>query len=338
MLRVSRGISGAAAVLTLAALSIPARAAIPAAPGVVNYIEGAASIDGQPITSKDIGQAEVKQNQTLATGQGKVEMLLTPGVLLRLGPNSQVRMVSPGLTDTRVEVLRGTAMVEATDLHKENNIRIVDHGVTTTLVKNGLYDFDANTPRVRVYDGKAIVQSNDKQVHAGKGKQVLLAADQLKAVSFDRNQRDDLYAWSSLRSQDLAQTSVHTVGLYGGYPYAYGYGPGWYWDPYFTSYAFLPYNGFLYSPFGFGFYSPWAFYGGFYGGGYYRGGYGYYRGGRGGVPPTRSGFRGSTSTGSAFRGSSGAGGFRGGGVGGGGFHGGGFGGGGGFHGGGGGHR
>src|SRR6266576_2023976 len=89
---VSRGISSAVAVLTLAVLSIPARAAIPPAPGVVNYIEGTASIDGQPITSKDIGQVEVRQNQTLATGQGKVEMLLTPGVLLRLGPNSQVRM------------------------------------------------------------------------------------------------------------------------------------------------------------------------------------------------------------------------------------------------------
>jgi len=73
-------------------------------------------------------------------------MLLTPGVLLRLGPNSQVRMVSPNLTDTRVEVLRGTAMVEATDLHKENNIRVLDHGVTTILVKNGLYDFDADNP------------------------------------------------------------------------------------------------------------------------------------------------------------------------------------------------
>src|SRR6202049_4808998 len=148
MLRVSRVISGAAAVLTLAVLSIPARAAIPPAPGVVNYIEGAASIDGQPITSKDIGRAEVKQNQSLATGQGMVEMLLTPGVVLRLGPNSQMRMVSPNLTDTRVELLRGTAMVEATDLHKENNIRVLTHGATTTLVKNGLYDFEANTPRV----------------------------------------------------------------------------------------------------------------------------------------------------------------------------------------------
>ena len=334
MLRVTRGISGAVAVLTLAALSIPARAAIPPAPGVVNYIEGAALIDGQPITSKDIGRAEVKQNQTLATGQGKVEMLLTPGVFLRLGPNSQMRMVSPNLTDTRVEMLGGTAMVEAEDLHKENNIRILDHGVTTTIVKNGLYEFDANTPRVRVYDGKVVVQSNDKQVHAGKGKQVLLAADRLNAVGFDRSQRDDLYAWSSLRSQDVAQTGVHTVGLYGGYPYAYGYGPGWYWDPYFASYAFLPYNGFLYSPFGFGFYSPWAFYGGgFYGGGYYHRSGGF----RGGVQPTpvRRGFQGGTSTGSAFRGGSvGGSGFHGSGFGGGGFHGGG----GGFHGGGGGHR
>ena len=184
MLRISRGISGAVAVLTLAVLSIPARAAIPPAPGVVNYIEGAASIDGQPITSKDIGRSEVQQNQTLATGQGKVEMLMTPGVLLRLGPNSEVRMISPNLTDTRVEVLRGEAMVEATDLHKENNIRVLNHGVTTTLVKNGLYDFDANTPRVSVYDGQAIVQGNDKQVKVGKGKQVLLTADRLKAVGY----------------------------------------------------------------------------------------------------------------------------------------------------------
>ena len=315
MLRISRGISGAVAVLTLAMLSLPARAAIPPAPGVVNYVEGAASINGQTVTSKDVGRAEVKQNQTLATGQGKVEMLMTPGVLLRLGPNSEIGMISPSLTDTRVELLRGEAMVEATDLRKENNIRVLDHGVMTTLVKNGLYDFDANSPRVRVFDGKAIVQGNDKQVKVGKGKEVLLTADRLKAIGFDRDQRDDLYAWSSLRSQYMAQTSVHTVDVYGGYPYAYGYGPNWYWDPYFASYSFLPYGGFLYSPFGFGFYSPYAFYGG---------GVRIYRPGvfRGGLQPTpiRGGFRGTTggfhgTTGiTAPRGSFGGGGFRSGGF------------------------
>jgi hypothetical protein len=63
MLRISRSIYGAVGVLSLAVLSIPARAAIPAAPGVVNYVEGAVSIDGQPVTSKDVGQAEVKEKQ-----------------------------------------------------------------------------------------------------------------------------------------------------------------------------------------------------------------------------------------------------------------------------------
>ena len=266
MLNTLRGF--AAAVVALAALSVPARAAIPPAPGVVNYIEGSASIDGQSVTSKDIGRAQVNQNQILATGQGKAEMLLTPGVLLRAGANTQVRMVSPSLTDTRVEVLRGEAMVEATDLHKENNIRILEQGTSTTLAKNGLYDFDANNGVVSVYDGKAVVQGDDNQVKLGKGKQVALSGH-LKAISFDRERHDDLYAWSSVRSQDLSVANMRTAGIYAGNPYAYGsYGSGWYWNPYFASYSFFPVDGFLYSPFGYGFYSPWAF---GYGGGY-RGG------------------------------------------------------------------
>ena len=35
------------------------------------------------------------------------------------------------------------------------------------------------------------------------------------------------------------------------------YGPGWYWDPWFWSYTWLPGDGIFYSPFGWGFYSPW---------------------------------------------------------------------------------
>lgn len=280
MLNALRGL--AMAVVAIAGLSVPARAAIPPAPGVVNYIEGAASIDGTSVTSKDIGRAQVNQNQILATGQGKAEMLLTPGVLLRAGANTRVRMVSPTLTDTRVEVLTGEAMVEATDLHKENNIRVLEQGTSTTLAKNGLYDFDASAGVVKVYDGKAVVETDGSHVKLGKGKQVALSGH-LKAVSFDRDQHDDLYAWSSVRSQDLSVANFRTAGIYAGNPYAYGsYGSGWYWNPYFASYSFFPVDGFLYSPFGYGFYSPWAF----YGGGFPRVIY------RSGPPPARGVFRG----------------------------------------------
>ena len=43
-------------------------------------------------------------------------MLLTPGVYFRLGDNSEVRMVSPGLADTRVELVKGSALLEVDQL------------------------------------------------------------------------------------------------------------------------------------------------------------------------------------------------------------------------------
>jgi hypothetical protein len=68
----------------------------------------------------------------------------------------------------------------------------------------------------------------------------------------------------------LAEADADSARLYvnGG---AGWYGSGWYWDPDFEAYTFIPANGIFYSPFGWGFYSPIAiygspyFYGGFYG-------------------------------------------------------------------------
>jgi hypothetical protein len=38
------------------------------------------------------------------------------------------------------------------------------------------------------------------------------------------------------------------------------FGPGWYWDLWFGAFTFLPADGFLYNPFGWGFYSPLVVY------------------------------------------------------------------------------
>jgi uncharacterized membrane protein YgcG len=330
MVKISNGLVGIAAVFSLATLSIPATAAISPRPGVVNYVEGNANIDGRTITSKDVGSAELNTNQVLTTGQGKAEVLLTPGVFMRIDDNSAVRMVSPRLTDTSVELLRGKGMVEATDLSKHNHITILEHGATTTLVKNGLYSFNADIARVSVYDGEVTVQEDDHTVKVKKGKDVNLS-EPLKTAKFDRNQADDLYQWSSLRSQYVSEANVNSAQMYYANP-GYWYGAGWYWNPYFDFYSFVPGSGFLYSPFGFGFYSPFVVpYAVFPNRGYVRG--------RGvGVVPNRGTFRGGAAPVNGFRGGSvNRGGFSGGSFNGGGFHGGGFSGGG-FHGGGGGRR
>jgi len=244
-----------------AILCAPAWGANTARPGTLNYVEGQASIDTQPLTAKSVGSAELGQGQSLITEKGKAEILLTPGVFLRLDDNSSVKMIAPGLTNTELTVEKGRAMVEVANIHRENDLRISEDGVTTQLVKNGVYDFDADRAQVRVFDGKALVQEGDRQVEVKGGHEVNLnAGGEMKAQKFDKKSyEDDFYRWASLRSSYLAEANVEVARTYvGGGPGWFG--PGWYWDPWFGAYTFVPGDGIFYSPFGWGFYSPFWVY------------------------------------------------------------------------------
>ena len=240
-------------------------------PGTVNYVEGAAYLDGQQVTDKAVGTSELNPGDELSTQSGKAELLLTPGVFLRLDDNSAVKMISPDLTHTQVQLEHGRAGIEVDEIHDQNRLDIVDAAVTTQLVKNGYYEFNADQPTAMVFDGKAAVEVGDgkyrviKSHHelalvAGPGDQPLARE---KPVSFDtKAAKDDLYNWSSLRSQYLAEANNQLAPEYAGA----GYAPGWYWDPYALGYTFLGPDPF-WSPFGWGFY-PLGWGGGWYGGGW----------------------------------------------------------------------
>src|ERR1700730_14471655 len=75
-------------------------------PGTVNYVEGQVRIGSQSLGANSIGSARLEPQQTLTTEQGKAELLLTPGVFLRVGDQSAVEMISPSLTDTEVAIDR----------------------------------------------------------------------------------------------------------------------------------------------------------------------------------------------------------------------------------------
>jgi len=236
-----------------------------AVPGTLNYVEGEASIGDQALDAKSVGVADLQNGQVLETGNGKAEILLTPGVYLRLGSNSSVKMISTSLTNTQVALNSGEAMLEVDQLYKENDIRISQPGANTRVVKTGLYDFDATNQDVRVLEGKAIVSADDRNTTVKKNHEVALNNAKLKARGFDAKavtQNDDLYRWSSLRSEYLSEANVDTARLY----YANGWygpgwwGPGWYWDPWFAGFTFIPGGGFFYNPFGWGFYSPLVVY------------------------------------------------------------------------------
>jgi hypothetical protein len=243
-------------------------------PGAINYVEGQAMLDGQPLGPGAAGYAIAQPNQTIQTQAGFVEVLLTPGAFLRIGHDSQVVMQSLGLANLQLQVVHGSAMIEVADLVKGTLLQVNMNGAATQIEKHGLYEFDANQQLLRVLDGRAKVIEASRVKSIGKGDQIVLANADLKSHGFDKQvaEADPLYVWSSARSQAEAQANVavaSNVAAYGGW-----YGAGWYWDPFWSEYAFLPGAGFLYSPFGWGFYSPGfvyaaPFYRGFYGRGYY---------------------------------------------------------------------
>jgi hypothetical protein len=260
---------------TLCAPAVRAQSANLAVPGTINYVEGLASIEDRPLNQRSVGSAQLRPGQVLRTTYGRVELLLTPGVFLRLDENSAVRMVSPNLLNTQIELDRGRANIEVDEIHPGNNLQVEHAGFTTRLLKNGLYAFDADKNTVRVFKGEAeLLRSGNIQnpLKLKAGREVTLAAgDPLNTVSFDRDQAQDaLYRWSSLRSEYLAEANLNLASTYAGYG---GFTPGWYWNAGFWGYTWLPANSYFWSPFGWGFYSPRYVY--YYGGPAFYGGRGY---------------------------------------------------------------
>jgi len=266
MKRVWQGSARILVGLVIAAMyAMPQAYTISARPGVVNYIEGIAYVNGHPLSEKALRATFLSANDTLSTGLGKAEVLLTPGVFLRISDNSQIRMISPSLTDTQVEVDRGEAMIEAAGLMKENNIRIMAHGGAIAIQKDGLYRVRAgDPPTAAVLEGRAEVSFGDRKLDLGKGRETVIGQN-LKAEKIDSKAEDDLYAWSNVRSGYVAAASYQSAqnvavnnnyGGWNGFGFGGWYNPGWFWNSGFNSYAWLPGSGAFYSPFGWGFYGP----------------------------------------------------------------------------------
>jgi FecR protein len=253
--------------ITVAAIcATPQGYTISARPGAVNYVEGNAYLNGEPLSTKGLKSTFLNANDTLSTDAGKAEVLLTPGVFLRIGDNSAVKMISPSLTDTQVEVRRGEAMLEVAGLIKDNDIQILERNGTIRIEKDGLYRFSADDPpTAAVLEGKAEVSFDGQKIQLGKGHETIVGAV-LKAEKFDLTRDDDLYAWSNVRSQYDAASSyqaaksvpVGNTGGWWGNGFGGWYSPGWLWNGAFNSWAWLPGYGAFYSPFGWGFYSPGA--------------------------------------------------------------------------------
>ena len=195
--------------------------------------------------------------QVIAPTRGTASAQPIPGVLVRVARNSSIRAVNvTGPVELKVE--RG--LVNVNVHHPANGAEILVDlpGGQTSLIKDGLYTFNASTNTVRVLKGEAVTfPPNQKQVKVKEDHSATLAGPTVKSVEFDPYQaRADLIPYAS--------TPSYGEGFYGDSPYyAYGYPYDWGYYGYGYPFAF---------GLGFGYYGGW--------GGGFRGGYGGFHGRR----------------------------------------------------------
>src|SRR3954447_16558255 len=152
------------AVLALGSIPAIAQPIISAKSGVVAYVMGKVLVGDQAVEPSETKLTEIKENAVLRTEEGRAEVLLTLGTILRTGENSSFKMITNRLIDTRVELLSGSHIVEVAEVSKDNNLTIVAKEATVVVNKKGLYRFDLDQSQIKVYDGVLGVQMNGQNL------------------------------------------------------------------------------------------------------------------------------------------------------------------------------
>jgi len=160
-------------------------------------------IDDQPLQDKFGTFPSIKEGSTLRTGQGRAEILLTPGVFLRLDQNSAIRMVGVALTDTRVEFQKGSAILDSTGAQPGNSPVLLYWGSEVRFPKPGVYRFDSEpAPILEVYSGQAEVKHDGQLSAIDTSSQFFFLAGAETSKYGDGN-FDAFYDWAKDRSDAI---------------------------------------------------------------------------------------------------------------------------------------
>jgi hypothetical protein len=240
---------------------------ISARAGGVNLVTGdvkvrrAALADWVTLSTPD----ELKGGDTVRTGPtGRVEILLNPGSYLRAGGDTEFTLASADLDDLRVELARGSAVVEAMGYGRGDTYLSIDVAVPGALVKivrSGVYRFNAPSgapAEVVVAKGRAVVGST--VVKGGKFARVSGGVN-VDVVKLDKKWRDDLDGWSRDRGKELAKANekVNRRALRSALTGNFGNIFGRTNDPFGLWYYNAGYNCYTFLPFGYGWRSPYGY-------------------------------------------------------------------------------
>lgn len=208
-------------IAALALLVLPAwgQSVVSTHSGVVYYFGGAVYVGDDKLEQKFGKFPDIAEGRELRTEHGRAEVLLTPGVILRVGETSTIRMLSNKLSDTRVELVRGTAILESAA--PDANVSAKDTSVTLILKNwqvrvphDAVYRIDAEPAMLRVYKGEVeVATASQPDKVKVKQNETLPFASVLLSESLSTPEGDDFKSWAMSRSQAVAADNAVAANI-----------------------------------------------------------------------------------------------------------------------------
>jgi hypothetical protein len=187
--------------------------------GTVYFFEGSVYIGDQQLVQKFGRFPDIGEGCELRTAHGRAEVLLTPGAFLRIGENSAIRMLSTGFSDTRVELLAGSAILEANPPEvsrpdAKTDLRLMYRNWQVRLPRDGVYRIDSEPAQVSVYRGQADVSAKEEtKAIAVRSSEVLPLAAVLVPEQAPVAAGDPFKNWAMSRSQAIASDNATAAGI-----------------------------------------------------------------------------------------------------------------------------
>ncbi len=248
---------------------------ISAKAGLVHYFEGDVYIEERN-ASNDLEKIKVPQsrtkfvqlevNQIFSTGAGRAEILLSPGMFLRMGENCEIQFLSVRLGDELVVVSKNKGncaiVLDFMDMPKNTQFLLDFDCWRFRIPKKGIYHFSTNglgeTFEFRIIAGEVFIDiMEDYYGKLSKGRVLVVKESKDETRKLEKDFSDEALRWSRRRDSYLAAANVWAAkNIFEGFTRNGWQNNSWYWNPYFGMYTFIPGRGNIDCYWGFRFFNP----------------------------------------------------------------------------------
>jgi hypothetical protein len=181
--------------------------------GIVYFFDGSVYLVDQRLEQKFGRFPDIGEGNELRTENGRAEVLLTPGVFLRVAENSSMRILSAKFSDTRVELLGGSAILEANEPAANTSAVVIYKQWQVRLPQDGACRIDSQPPQVIVYKGDAevSVKGEPETVAVLAGQTLPLTS--VLVPEYSTAGGDGFKGWAMSRSQAVSSDNATAAGI-----------------------------------------------------------------------------------------------------------------------------